>query len=67
MMMAVMMKNKMIIVILMMTMNCFVVWLTNERYLALFPVKTIIRDPHHRESLTCREHSLNMCRTRVQV
>ena len=28
----------------------FVVWLTNERRLALFPVGTIVKDPHHRES-----------------
>ena len=30
----------------------FVVWLTDERRLALFPARTIARDPHHRESLT---------------
>ena len=30
----------------------FVVWLTNERRLVLFPAGTIVRDPHHRESLT---------------
>ena len=28
----------------------FAVWLTDERCLALFPVATIVRDPHHRES-----------------
>ena len=33
----------------------FVVWLTNERRLVLFPAGTIIRDPHHRESLKCCE------------
>ena len=33
---------------MMMMMNCFLVWLTNERRLALFPAKTIVRDPHHR-------------------
>ena len=32
----------------------FVVWLTDERHLALFPAGTIVRDPHHRESLTPR-------------
>ena len=42
----------------MMTMNCFVVWLTDERRLALFSARTIIRDPHHRESPTHREQGL---------
>ena len=48
---------------LMMMMNCFVVWLTEEWYLALFPVGTIVRDPHYRESPTRREQGLNECRT----
>ena len=30
----------------------FVLWLTDERRLALFPAGTIVRDPHHRESPT---------------
>ena len=41
----------------MMMMNCFcvfVAWLTDERRLALFPAGTIVKDPHHRESLTRR-------------
>ena len=43
--------------------NCFfVVWLTDERRLALFPAETIVRDLHHRESLTRREQSLNLRR-----
>ena len=37
----------------------FVVWLTDERRLALFPAGTIVRDPHHLESpsrvWTCAE------------
>ena len=33
-------------------MNGFVEWLTNERRLALFTDGIIVRDPHHRESLT---------------
>ena len=41
-------------------MNCFVVWLTDERRLALFPVEIIFRDPHHRESPTRREQGLNL-------
>ena len=44
-----------------------VVWLTDERRLALFPAKTFVRDPHHRESPTCREQDLNLRRTWVQV
>ena len=32
----------------------FVVWLTDERRLALFPAGTIVRDLHHRESPTRR-------------
>ena len=35
----------------------FVIWLTDERYLALFPAGTIVIDPHHRESLTSRKHA----------
>ena len=30
----------------MMMMNCFVVWLTDERCLALFPARSITTDPH---------------------
>ena len=37
-----------------------VVWLTDERWLALFPVGTIVQDPHHRESLTHCEQCLNL-------
>ena len=46
-----------------MMMMVIVVWLTDERRLALFPVGTIVRDPHHRESLTRREQDLNLRRT----
>ena len=35
---------------MMMIMNCFVVWLTSKRRLALFPARAIVRDPDHRES-----------------
>ena len=48
---------------IMMMMIVFEVWLTDERCLALFPAGTIIRDPHHRESPTRREQSLNLRRT----
>ena len=47
-----------------MIMIVFVVWLTDERRLALFPAGTIARDPHHRESPTRR---LKLRRTRVQA
>ena len=48
---------------MMMTTNSFVVLLTDERRLALFPAGTIVRDPHHRESSTRREQGLNLRRT----
>ena len=51
----------------MIMMNCFVVWLTNEKRLVLFPAGTIVRDPQHRESTTRREQGLNLRRTWVQV
>ena len=40
---------------MMMMMNRFVAWLTDERRLVLFPAGTIVRDPRYRESLTRRE------------
>ena len=45
----------------------FVVWLTDERRLALFPAGTIARDPHNCESPTRREQSLNLRKTWVQA
>ena len=39
-------------VMVMMMMMVFVVWLTNERRLALFPAGTNVRDPDHLESPT---------------
>ena len=39
------------------------VWLIDERRLSLFPAGTIVRDPHHRESLTRREQDWNLRRT----
>ena len=44
----------------------FVVWLTDERRLALFPAATIVRDPHHCKYPTRREQDLNLRRTWVQ-
>ena len=46
----------MMMVMMMMMMNFFVVWLTDERRLALFPVRNIVRDSHHRKSLTDAEN-----------
>ena len=36
------------------------VWLIDERHLAVFPAGTIVRDPHDRESPTGREQRLNL-------
>ena len=36
------------------------VWLTDERRLALFPAGSIVRDPHHRDSPTRCEQGLNL-------
>ena len=38
-------------------MNCFVVWLTYERQLALLPAGTIVRYSYHRKSST-RLHTI---------
>ena len=42
--------QNLMMMMMMMMMNCFSVWLTDERRLALFPAETIVRDPHHRSS-----------------
>ena len=52
---------------MMIMMNCVVVWLTDERRLALFPAGTTVRDPHHRESPTRREQGLNLRKTEFRV
>ena len=39
------------------------VWLADQRRLALLPAGTIVRDPHHRVSSTHREQDLNLQRT----
>ena len=46
-----------------MMMNCFWVWLTDERPLALFPAGTIARGPQHCESPTRCQQGLNLRRT----
>ena len=38
----------------------FMVWLTSERGLVLFPAGTIVRDPHYCVSLACSEQGLNL-------
>ena len=45
----------------------FMVWLTDERRLALFPAGTIVRDPHHLESPSRLEQALNLRRTWVHA
>ena len=45
----------------------FVVWLTDDRCLALFPAVTIVRDPHHRYFLIRGEQDLNLHRAWVQA
>ena len=41
---------------MMMNWIVFVVWMTNERRLALFPARTIVKDPHHHKSATrCKQ------------
>ena len=45
----------------------FVVWLTDERRLALFLAGTIVGDPHYSEFPTRREQGLNLRRAWVQV
>ena len=45
----------------------FVVWLTDEKRLALFPAGTIVRDSHHCESPRLREQGLNLRRTWVKA
>ena len=44
-------------------MNCFCGMVTNERQSGPFSVRSIVRDPHHRESPTRREQDLNLRRT----
>ena len=45
----------------------FVVWLTGEMGLVLFPAGIIVRDLHHRESPTRREPYLNLRRAWAQA
>ena len=39
------------------------VWLTDEKCLAIFPVGTTVRDPYQRQFPTRREQGLNLRRT----
>ena len=45
----------------------FVVWLTDEKHIVLFPAGIIVRNPNHRKSKTHRELDLNLRQTWVQV
>ena len=49
--------------IMKMMMIVSVVWLTDEKCLALFPAGTIVKDPDNLESPTRREQCLNLRRT----
>ena len=48
---------------MMMMVNCFLVWLTDEKRLALFPAGTIVRDPHHLTFPTRRKQDSNLRRS----
>ena len=48
--------------IMMMMLRCFVVWLTDERRLALFSAGIIVKDDHHLESPIRREQDLELRR-----
>ena len=51
----------------MMMMNCFCGMADRRKTFSLFPVGTIVRDPHHLESPTRREQDFNLRRTWVQA
>ena len=44
----------------MMIMNCFCRMIDWWKGLSLFPSRTIVKDPHHRKSLTCCKQFLNL-------
>lgn len=52
--------------VMMMMMNCFTEWLTNEMREALFLAGIIATDSHHSKSQTLHELDLNVCKTLVQ-
>ena len=54
----------MIMTMMMMMMKCFYGMVGR---LAVFPAGTIVRDPHHRESPTCRGQDLHWRRALVQA
>ena len=58
-----MMMMMMIMMMMMMMMNCFCGMVDRRKGLALFPIGTIVRDPHHREAPTRHEQGLNLRRT----
>ena len=61
--MMMMMMIMMMMMMMMIVMECFCGMVDRQRRLALFPAGTIHRDPHHRESPTCRELDWNLHRT----
>ena len=56
-----------VMMMMMMMMMIFVVWLTDEKRLALFPAGTTVRNLHYCESPKFRKQDLNLRRTWVQV
>ena len=51
---------------MMVVVMVFVVWLINERRLALSPARAITRVPHHRKPPTCHKQDMNLPRTCVK-
>ena len=47
-----------LIMMMMMKMNCFCGMVDRQKVFSPIPAGTIVRDPHHRKSLTCREQDL---------
>ena len=59
--------SQLMMMMMMMMMSVFVVWLSGERSLTLFPARKTVRDPHHREFSARREQDLNLPGTLVQA
>ena len=55
-------KLLMMMMMMMMMVNCFCGMVDDKRRLDLFPAGTIIRGPHHRESLARRVQDLSFHR-----
>ena len=62
-----MMMMIMMMMMMMMVSNCFCGMIDPQKVLALFPVGTIVRDPHYREFPTRCKQDLNLCTTCFQA